>query len=192
MSGDDLPFYETLYGMKIQDWSWSYGSGIFSNSHYVMKKEYVNEGCESDDYSTMTTGDNQFRFLYPYWIKRKYYIEGIAYGQFTISCISGNSALTNYEIKLKKVDDSGKVTALGTTGTITPANTAYTWDAGLSVGTEHVYYFEIDISPEKEILNDDRLFLEINITSSNGYLILYHSNDQTWEDIKIQIPFRGL
>jgi hypothetical protein len=192
MSGDDLPFYETLYGMKVQDWFWSYGSGLFFESHYVMKKEYINEGCETDDYSTLTTGENTFRFIYPYWIKRKYYIEGIAYGQITLSCLNGNSTLTSYEINLKKVDEDGKVTELGTTDTITPANLSFTWDAGLNVGTERVYYFEIDISPEQEILNDDRLFLEVIITAGNDNLILYHSNDSTWEDLKINVPFRGI
>jgi hypothetical protein len=192
MSGDDLPFYETLYGMKVQDWFWSYGSGIFFESHYVMKKEYVNEGCITDDYTTLTSGENNIRLIYPYWIKRKYYIEGIAYGQITLSCYGDDSDLVSYKINLKKVDSDGKVTPLGTTDTVTPVNTIFTWDGGLSVGTEIVYYYEIDVSPEKEILNDDRLFIEIVIVTSNEYMILYHSNDATWEDLKINIPFRGL
>jgi|GEM_PF-2860492 len=190
--GDELPYYETFYGVKIDDWNWDYGAGYFSNTHYALTKEYYSEGVESDDTTSLVTDSNTIRFLFSHWIKRKYYIEGTAIGQFTLSCDGGNSEVSNYEIRLMKIDNLGNVTELGTTDVVVPVNTIFTWDGGLNVGTEIVYPFEIEISPEQEMLNNDRLFVELIIVMKDANGILYHSNDATWEDFKIQIPFRGL
>jgi len=187
----DLPFYETLYGIYVNHWKWTYGSGEFVDAHYMLTKEYLNEGCLTTDYTSISAGTNTFKFLYPYWIKKKYYIEGEVEGHFSIAANTDDGTIETYELKVMKVDDLGNTSQIGTTGVIT-LNYTLTWDAGLSVGDELVVPFFIDITPEIEMLDRERIYVEIIIVSTAGNLILYHSNDATWQDIKISIPFRGI
>ena len=189
---DDLPFYETFFGIKVQDWSWDYGDGYFTNHQYILTKEYFNEGCMTDDYSELTvTGENVFEFFYPHYIKRQYYIEGTAIGQFTLSCLD-DSEVSDYTVEIFKIDKTGLITQIGSTGIIIPTNVDFTWNSEVSACDEIVYPFEIEVTPEKEMLENDRLFVRLTIHTSDSNSILYHSNDSTWEDFKIQIPFRGL
>jgi hypothetical protein len=191
---DDLPYYETLFGMYLTHWKWSYGSGEFVDTHYILTKEYQNEGCETVDYTTCSTpnpGTNTFKFLYPHWIKKHYYIEGVVEGHISFSTVGLDDTIISYELKLMKVDDLGNIGEIGTTGTVT-INKLLTWNGTLNVGDEIVLPFYITISPEEEMLDKERLYVEIIVIVSAGYIVLYHSNDATWEDLKISIPFRGL
>ncbi len=189
---DDLPYYETFYGIYVDDWEWNYG-GYFTDHKYILTKEYLNEGCETSDYTQFdSTGNNTVRFFYPHWIKRKYYVEGTAIGQFTLSCTENDAEISDYTVSIYKLSDTGIVTPLGTTGIIYPLNVDFDYDFLIEVCTERVYPFEIEISPEKEMLSGDRLFIELIINVKTAPIWLYHSNDATWEDFKIQIPFRGL
>lgn len=79
-------------------------------------------------------------------------------------------------------------TLLATTGAIT-VNDTLGWDAVYSVGEEMVYPFWIDVSQEKKLGEFDRIFLKIKVTC-DSCAHLMHSNDATWEDVKIDIPFR--
>ena len=188
----DLPMYETLYGIYVSHIKWSYGAGVFSDTQYMLTKEYLNEGCLTSDYSLMVAGiANTFRFLYPHWIKKQYYIEGVVEGHISLACLNGSDEVIDFEVKLCKVDSLGNITELGTTGTQT-INHELSWDAGLGVGDEIVIPFSFEITPEVKMLDGDRIFIELVITPDDDYLILYHSNDATWEDVKMVIPFRGI
>lgn len=197
----ELPYYETMYGVYLQDWTVTYGiAGPFAGDvNYILTKEYYNEGCMTNDVTTLASGSNTIRFLYPFWIKKQYYIEGNIEGHFTVSCMYDDGELTSYEVALWKVDNYGTTTRIGTTGTITPLNVSFTWDATYDVGTEIVYPFTIEttdyltnLPSEVKVLDKERLYVEITLVTTTEYLILYHSNDATWEDFKISIPFRGL
>jgi hypothetical protein len=190
MSGD-LPYYETLFGLYLNHWAFNYGNGEFVDEHYILTKEYLNEGCLTTDYSALSSGTNTFKFLYPHWVKKHYYIEGVIEGQFCVSVLDDDDELVTYRVRLMKVDILGNITQIGSTGYVA-LNYVLTWDAGIDVGDEIVVPYYIDITPEVEMLDDERLYMEINIEAADDYLILYHSNDATWEDCKISIPFRGL
>ena len=189
---DDLPYYETMYGILLQDWTWSYGNGVFAGTHYMLTKEYLSEGCKTTDYTTLSAGENIITFLYPHWIKKQYYIEGVFEGQLSVSCIDGDDSLLSYKVRLMKVDQFVTISMIGDTTTITPVNQDFFWDSSIGVGDDGVYQFYVTISPEVKVTDGERLYLEITLNTSNNYLVLYHSNDSTWEDIKISIPFRGL
>jgi hypothetical protein len=188
----ELPYYETLYGVRINDWGWDYGSGVFSNEHNTLTKDYLNEGCSTEDWTQVaSSGSSSFVFLYPHWIKKQYYIEGVIEGHFSLSCNGGDDQLNEYRVRLMKVDDIGNISEIASTG-YKPLVVVFTWDAVLSVGTERVVPFYITVSPEAKMLDKERLYLELIINTDDNHMILYHSNDSTWEDLKISIPFRGL
>lgn len=189
---DDTPYYEDMFGIVLDDWNWTYGSGVFTATHYILVKEYLSEGCMSQDSTSLATGTNVITFLYPHWIKKQYYIEGVVEGQLTLTCDGDDSVLTSYTVRLMKIDDEGVITQIGTTGIVIPTNVNFTWDAGTSTGTEIVYPFFMTVSPEKKVLDKERLYVEITIVVADDNLILYHTNDSTWQDFKISIPFRGL
>lgn len=189
---DDLPYYETMYGIKLDDWTWSYG-GYFVDTHYMLTKEYISEGCFTQDYTGISVGTHTVEFLYPHWIKKQYYVEGVIEGYITLSIVSGTSGtVVDYTVRLMKVDDLGITTEIGTTGQITPINQVLNYDSTYDVGDEIVYPFFITVSPEKKVQDRERLYVEVTVTVEDGNLVLYHSNDATWEDLKINIPFRGL
>jgi hypothetical protein len=188
---DDLPYYETLFGIYTDDWTWSYG-GLFYAVKYILTKEYLNEGCYTVDYTSLVTGTNTILFLYPHWIKKQCYIEGVIEGQLTLACDTDDATLTSYTVRLMKIDDVGVTEEIGTTGVITPTNVTLVWDVGTTTGEEIVYPFYITVSPEKKLLDKERIYVEVTIVAADNNLILYHSNDSTWEDFRIAIPFRGL
>jgi len=188
---NDLPYYETMFGILVQDWEWSY-STHFICVKYMLTKDYLNFGCGTTDYTSLGAGTTTIEFLYPHWIKKQYYIEGVIEGQISLSCDGNNDFLISYTVRLMKVNASGVTSLIGSTGVITPTNTTFIWDALLNVGTEYVYPFYITVSPEVKVLDAERLYVEITIVANGNNLILYHSNDSTWEDLKISIPFRGL
>jgi hypothetical protein len=188
---NDLPYYEKMYGIYIDDWEWSYGS--FIGIHHTLTKEYINEGCSTGDWTVLDdpTFTNTVYFLYPHWIKKQYYIEGVVEGHFTLSCLNDDETIVSYEIKLMTMNSLSTATQIGTTGSITVTKTL-TWDAVLGVGDEIVFPFFIDISTEKKVLDGERIYVEITIVTTDVNGILYHSNDATWEDFMINIPLRGL
>jgi hypothetical protein len=91
-----------------------------------------------------------------------------------------------------KVNSLGVTDWLGDTNVITPTTVNFTWDGTLGVGDEWVYPYYMNIDVEKKVLDDERLYVELTIVVADTKMILYHSNDATWEDFKISIPFRGL
>jgi len=52
-----------------------------------------------------------------------------------------------------------------------------------------VYHYWIDVWTEQKITENQRLYLKVEV-DCNEYTYLWHSNDSTWEDIWVDIPFR--
>jgi len=190
---NDLPYYETFYGIYIGHWMWSYGgAGGIVDSHYTLVKEYINDGCYTEDLTACSSGSSTFVLFYPHFIKKQFYIQGVAEGQFTVACMGDNETFNTYMVRLMKIDSTGNTTEIGTTGYIDMASYALNWDSTLNVGDELVVPFYITISNEVPMYDLERLYLEITVNATDVYMVLYHSNNQTWEDIKISIPFRGI
>jgi hypothetical protein len=98
------------------------------------------------------------------------------------------SFINHHKLLTCKVDDAGTKTELFTTGWITTGTTLH-WDSVYSVGDEIVYPFRINAWDKAKLFDHERLFLRVQIDNEPN-ADLWHSNDATWEDIKIVIPFR--
>lgn len=183
MAGDDMRYYETFFAVHLNDWMETYGS--FVNHHKLLTKEYESEGCSTLESSSCS---ETYEFLYPDHIKKVYFIEGVIKGQITIVASSATVTLGTYRITVCKVDDAGVKTELFTTGWIT-TGTVLNWDAVYNVGDEIVYPFRINAWDKAKLYDHERLFLRIQ-TDNKPNAHLWHSNDSTWEDIKITIPFK--
>lgn len=179
--------YITFYGIHLNHWDETFGT--FANTHTFMVKEYENDAASSQA-SSVASDTNTF--LYPFDIERQYYLEGTASGQITLVASGATSTITDYRVTICKTYDGvlKPDEELESTGWRT-VNDTLSWNVGLAVGEERVYPFKIHISPEKEITKDERLYIKVEVHCSNGTR-LYHSNDATWEDLKIDIPFKGI
>lgn len=183
MAGDDQRYYETFYGIHVDDWSWNFGT--FTDHHKVLTKEYLNEGCACTETSEATDTNE---FLYPHHIKKKYFIEGVISGHITLAASSATVTVTSFKVTVGKVNQETGKEELFTTGWIT-VNTTLTWNATYSVGDERVYPFWIDAWDYEELSEYDRIYVKVE-TNADDDTVLWHSNDATWEDIKITIPLR--
>ncbi|RLG44417.1 MAG: hypothetical protein DRN81_04670 [Thermoproteota archaeon] len=182
---DNMRYVETFYGYYTSDWVEDYGSGAFSNNHYVLEKNYISTGCITVETSTATTAH---KFLYPHNIEKVYFIEGVIGGHITVAASTATSTVTNYRVSLCKVDNAGNETELFTTGTITVGRNL-SWDSTYSIGEEVVLPFWIDAWEKATLTENEKIYLLVEVSGSNT-LVLWHSNDSTWEDLKIDIPFR--
>jgi len=184
MASDDLRYYETFYGVHMNHWNYSFGT--FSNHNKLLVKEYISEGTLTTDSSTATATDN--KFIYPHHIKKKYFIEGVITGHITVGASGCTSTVTSFRVSVCKIHEDNTDSELFTTGWKTVSDTLI-WNAGLSVGDERVYHFEID-AWEKETLSDkEKIYIKVEV-NADTCAQLWHSNDATWEDLKIEIPFR--
>ena len=203
MSGDDMRYYETFYGVHINDWEETFGS--FPNHHKLLVKEYISDGCST---TTSSTATQEYKFLYPQHIKKTYFVEGVINGHITFSASSATAYLCAYRATLCKVHEDTTETELYTTGWVT-VNDTLGWDAEYKIPSsiegeegEMVYPFWIDAWEYEKLDEYERLYFKVESTcsinsdhlscgaSSCANLVLYHSNDATWEDIKVTIPFR--
>lgn len=193
---DDMRYYETFYGVNIDDFPVTFGS--FSNHNKLLVKDYVSDGASCTTSSVATTTSE---FLYPHHIKKTYFIEGVITGHITIGASTCTSVVTAYRVTLCKIDgDSQAKTELFSTGWVTIGDTL-TWDSEYDVGDEMVYPFWIDAWEYEELSEGERLYLKVEVQAGvdpGGFCDdaqfvgarLWHSNDATWEDIKVEIPFR--
>lgn len=180
-----MRYYETFYAINTDYWGWTHGS--FADHKKILVKEYINEACNCTETSTASTTSE---FLYPHHISETYFIEGVIEGHITIACSSATSTVTSYRVTVCKVNKNTDKTELYTTGWVTVDDTLE-WDSTYSIGEEAVYPFWIDAWEEQELGENDRIYVKVEVSGSNE-LILWHSNDSTWQDIKITIPFKGL
>jgi len=180
---EDMRFYETFYAIHVDDWKINFGT--FSDHHKILTKEYINVGCSTTDYTSASTVSE---FIYPHNIKKTYFIEGVISGQITIAAHDGESTVTSYRVSLWKMNQNNKTDELFTTGWIT-VNDTLAWDAVYNIGEEMVYPFWIDAWEKEEISEKEKLYLKVEV-NCNADTILWHSNNATWEDIRIEIPFK--
>lgn len=179
----DMRYYETFYAINTDDWGWNFGS--FADHKKVLIKEYINEGCLCTETSVATAVNE---FLYPHHIKKKYFIEGVIDGHITIAASSATSTVTSYRVTVCKINQDSTKTELFTTGWKT-VDVELEWDSDYSIGEERVFPFSIDAWENEELGEFDRMYVKIEVSGDNT-CVLWHSNDSTWEDVKITIPLR--
>jgi len=179
----DMRYYETYYGIHVDDMSKTFGS--FSEHHKLLVKEYLSEGCICTETSSAS---NTNEFLYPHHIKRKYFIEGVIKGHITVAASTATSTCTSFRVSVCKVNEETKdKTELFSTGW-TSINATLNFNSTYSIGDERVIPFEIDAWKKATLGEFDRIYVKIEVNGSDT-LSLWHSNDASWEDIKISIPF---
>lgn len=190
MADDDFRVFETYYAIHISDWDETYPG--FPNHHKLLVEEYISEGCMCVETSRASDTNE---FLYPHYIKEIYFIEGVIKGHVTFASSECTGYMTDYRVTVCKVNEDTTKTELFTTGWRAIDHT-FGWNAGDGVPSitageegEVVYPFWINAWDKKELTKLDRIYLKIE-TTSNNCLVLWHSNDSTWEDVKIEIPFK--
>ena len=183
---DNMRYYRTFYGIYTNDWTEDFGSGVFSDNHYILVGDYISDGCDTTESSTCSSGVTLY-FLYPHHIDKTYFIEGVIQGHITIAASLATSTVTDYRVTVCKVHTDGTETELFSTGVVA-VNDTLTWDSTYSVGQERVYPFWIDAWGYKTLTEDERIYIKIEVTADDN-AVLWHSNDATWEDLKLEIPF---
>lgn len=183
MAVDDRRSYLQFYGVKLNEWSETFGS--FANYTYLLIPDYISDGNDTDD-DTAASGTH--KFLYPEHIKKKYWIEGRVEGEFCLAASGATSHITDYRVTICKVHDNGTESELVTTGWIT-VDDDLEWDATYEIGTEEVYHYWIDAYEEQELSDEERIYLKIQVTCDANAIIM-HSNDPQWTDVWVEIPFR--
>lgn len=184
MAGDDLRYYETFYGIHTNDWAETFGS--FANHHKLLVKEYISDGCDTTEASGTSLATHEF--LYPHHLKKTYFIEGVVTGHITLVASACSTSVCSFRVTVCKMHEDNTPTELFTTGWVT-VNDTLGWDAVYSVGDETVYPFWIDAWEKEKLTEFERIYIKIEVTTTDSCCSLYHSNDSTWEDIRITIPF---
>jgi len=180
-----MRFYETFYGIHLNDWAETYGS--FINHHKLLTKEYESDGCSTLDASSCS---ETYEFLYPEHIKKVYFIEGVIKGQITVAATSASVTIDDYRVTVCKVNDAGLKTELFTTGW-RATGTYLKWNAVTHDEEEIVYSFRINAWDKAKLFDHERIFLRVQVNATvAANADLWHSNDSTWEDIKIIIPLK--
>ena len=192
---NDMRYYETFYGIHTDDWTVDFGT--FSNHHKILVKEYISDGANCTETSTASATN---KFLYPHHIAKTYFIEGVIEGHITFAASGSTAYLCKYRVTLGKMNLDNTDTELFTTGWVTVDKTL-DWDSTHSIGEEAVLPFWIDAWEYEKLDENERLYIKVESTCSDNSsfvtcstsqctnLVLYHSNDATWEDLKITIPF---
>jgi hypothetical protein len=183
MAVSDNRQHRIFYGIYLYDWYENFGT--FSNHHYLLVDEYKNEAVSSLEMSEASVAHE---FLYAHHIKKDYWIEGVVEGQITLASSACTSTVTNYRVTICKMNTDNTSTELATTGWRT-VNDTLAWDVGLGVGEEMVYPFFIGVWNAKELTENDRIYIKVEVTC-NSCTSLMHSNDPSWNDLKVDIPLR--
>jgi hypothetical protein len=188
MGSDDNRTYIDFYGIDYPKYPYSFGA--FSDHSKILVREYINEACDTNLSGEAT---DTHEFFYPHHIKKKYWIEGVIEGQITFTCSDATATVDQFRVTVGKVNEqTGLKTDLATTGWIT-VYYEIEWDSTYSIGHEKVQYYSIDCWEEKRITEHERIYLKVETSSTDSnkqYGRLMYSNDSTWEDLKVTIPFR--
>jgi hypothetical protein len=191
----DMRLYETFYGIDVTDWQVNFG--IFTGHHKLLVKEYISEGARTVDESTATETHS---FIYPNHLAKTYFIEGVIDGQVTFIASGATTYLYQYKVTVCKVHEDGTDTELFTSNWV-DVNITLIWDTSIvtaGVGDEIVCPFWIDAWEYAELSEQERIYVKVESTctdttpSSCTNLVLSHTNDSEWEDLKITIPFMGV
>jgi hypothetical protein len=192
MSYDDNRDFVTFYGIYTTNWYETYGT--FNNTHYMLVRDYISDGCS---FVTSSTASNTvLKFIYPNFIKKTFWVEGTAIGHITFAATGRASSVTNYRVSICKINSDNTDEELFTTGTIYTADgVAGTGSSSpntykLALNDEIVFPYWINCTPERRLGENDRIYVKVQSTTTNTNLKLCHDNSSTWEDLKIEIPFR--
>ncbi len=204
MPADDMRYYETFYGIHLNDWGETFGN--FANHHKILTKNYKSMGVISTDSSSVSL---THKFLYPHHIKKTYFIEGTITGHVTYESSTCSTYLCAYRVTVCKVNEDTSEDELFTTGWRTVQKILgwnHTYETPSSIEGEEgsvVLPFEIDAWKKEELGEFDRIYLKVETTCSldssfincgastcSETTQLWHSNDASWEDIKVIIPLR--
>jgi len=195
-SADDVRFYMTFYGIHLNDWAVNFGS--FSDHHKILVEEYVSDGCLSTDTSSAT---DTHKFLYLEHIKKVYFIEGTITGHVTFAASTATAHLCKYRVTVCKVHQNNTETELFSTDWKT-VDVTLDYDSTYDIGEERVFPFRIDAWDYAELNEYERIYVKVESTCTDDTsfctctasectnIVLWHSNDATWQDLKIEIPFR--
>lgn len=176
----------SFFGVELDDWTETFGT--FASTHYFMLREYESDACS---WVSSSEASDTHKFLYPFDIERIYFLEGTAKGQIVLFPSTCTSTVTDYRVTICKVHEDNTETELGSTGWRN-VNDTITWNTPLSIPDDEIVYpFKIHISPERKLTEKERLFLKIEV-HCNYCTHLGHANDATWEDVRIDIPFKGI
>ena len=179
---DNMREYRTFYGISVSHYTIDFG--ILNDWHKLLVEEYISDGCLCAETSTATLDTNIF--LYPNHIAKVYFIEGVISGHITLTTSGATAIVNSYRVTVGKMNEDGESEELYSTGWRTVLHTL-PWDVTYEIGEEGVYPFWIDAWNKSELSEFDRIFVKVEIDGDNP-LELYHSNDATWEDLKITIP----
>ena len=187
MAVDDQREVRTFYGIYITHWYENFGT--FANYHYLLVNDYISTGCKTIDSSEASVTHD---FLYQSHIKKTYFIEGRVEGHITLASSECTAHATDYTVEIWKMNEDNTPELLDTTG-VREIDWTFGWDATYGVPDtdtgDVVFPFYIDVKQEKKLDEHDRIFIRVIVTC-DSCCHLMHTNDATWEDIKVDIPFR--
>ena len=171
-----------FYGICPTYWMETFGN--ISNTHYLLVQRYVNESASVTTISTVS--QTTIQFLYPDYLTDKAFIDGRAEGQLTFYASGGASTVTSYRVTIcKATPDAGTPMELYSSNWVPVSK-------GISAASDMVLPFWINCpgASDKYIASTERLMIKIEVTTTNTFLKLAHDNSATWEEFKIEIPFR--
>ena len=193
MGADDARVYYNFYGIKTDDWKITWSGAI--NKQFLLVRDYLNEDISATTATSWSKAG--VLFVYPHNIKKKYYVEGVIEGQFTLSSEDAQSWCSNYIVDVLKINEAGTETVIASTGSIA-INDSFPYVVAGSIDTEIVYPFFIDVfATPVPIGENERLgfkirwdAIETGDDESTTSAKLLHDNDSTFEDVKSKIPFK--
>jgi hypothetical protein len=184
MSGnDDMRQHLVLYGFDYNDWTINYGT--FASHHKILDEQYISDAASTVE--TSPASDTNM-FIFPFHIKKKYFIEGTIKGHITVAATTATSSVTSYRVSLCRMNEDTTDVELYSTGWVTVNDTL----AGEPIhgdGEEVVYEFWMDAWDYATLSSYDRLYLKVEM-DCDEYAVLWHSNDSTYNDLYIDIPLR--
>jgi hypothetical protein len=180
----DTRYILTVYGIYTDDWNTDWGG--LSDHKYHLVRDYVSDAASCT--STSVWNSDGVKFIYPFRIKQKYFIEGVIDGQITFVTSVISSQLSDYVIQLIKLHEDTTETVLATTGTISVNDSL---PSIAEVDTEIVYPFWIDVTDAKAMGENERIVVKVLWDTANSSTVtadISHWNWPSTEDIKINIP----
>jgi len=183
MTGDDLRYHLVLYGIYYNDWEINFGT--FADHKKLLVGDYISDACSTTE--TSEASDTN-KFIFPFHVKKKFFIEGTIKGHITVASSTATSHVTSYRVSVCSMNDDTTDTELFTSGWVT-VNDDLAWDSTYSIGDEAVYAFWIDAWQYATLDEHDRIYLKVEIDADDT-AVLWHSNDSTYQDIYVDIPLR--
>jgi len=183
MAAEDMRDVITFYGYETDHWNFTFGP--FANHTKLLEREYLSEACSCTQTSEASLSN---KFIYQHHIKKTYFIEGVISGHVTFASSGATSYITSYRVTVCKVNENTHIEdELFSTNWKTIDETL-DWNSTYSYGDEIVFPFWIDAWNKEEIGEYDRIYVKVEANCDNN-CVLWHDNNQTYEDLKINIPF---